>query len=53
MVVAIDESRPEAGSPAHVELRAEVSCLVALSVCPEFFAKAARGKAAMVQVFEA
>jgi len=52
MVVAIDESRPEAGNPVHVEIRAEVSCLVALSVCPEFFAKATRGKTAMVQIFE-
>jgi uncharacterized protein len=30
-----DAHRPEAGRPAIVELRAEMNCLVALSLCPE------------------
>jgi len=30
-----DQHRPQAGSPAIAELRAEMNCLVALSLCPE------------------
>ena len=52
LVWAVDEDRPEPGKPAHVELRAEMNCLVALSACPEASAKSALGKAVRVQVLD-
>jgi len=45
----IDRDRPEAGKPAHVELRAEMDCLVAVSACPEMGKK---GKEVRIQVFQ-
>ena len=41
--------RPEPGKPAHVDFRAEMNCLVALSACPETDMK---GKPIRVQVFD-
>jgi len=41
-----DESRPEPGKPAHVDLRAEIHCLVVLSACPE----SGRGEEVKVQI---
>lgn len=41
--------RPEPGKPAHVDLRAEMNCLVALSACPETNGK---GKPQRVQIFD-
>ena len=35
LVWQIDRDRPELGKPAHVDLRAEMNCLVAVSACPE------------------
>jgi len=52
LVWALNENRPEPGKPAHVDLRAEMNCLIALSACPEASAKSALGKAVRVQVFD-
>jgi uncharacterized protein len=46
MVWRTDRDRPEAGQPAVVALRAEMDCLVALSLCPERLL----GKGARVQL---
>ena len=35
MIWRTDRDRPTPGQPAVVELRAEMNCLVALSLCPE------------------
>jgi uncharacterized protein YcgI (DUF1989 family) len=35
MIWRVDRDRPTSGQPAVVELRAEMNCLVALSLCPE------------------
>ena len=35
MLWRTDRDRPEPGKPAVIELRAEMDCLVALSLCPE------------------
>lgn len=40
--------RPEPGSPAYIELRAEMDCLVGLSACPDW----GFGKPVEVKVFE-
>lgn len=48
LVWALNENRPEPGKPAHIDLRAEMNCLVALSACPE----SGLGKAVKVQVFD-
>ena len=48
LVWRLNENRAEPGKPAHVDLRAEMNCLVALSACPEF----GIGKAIKVQVFD-
>lgn len=42
-----DRDRPEAGQPAVVELRAEMNCLVALSLCPE----RTLGRGARVEIY--
>ena len=49
LVWALDRDRPEPGKPAHIDLRAEVNCLVALSTCPE---PGMKGKPARIQVFD-
>ena len=41
------ETRPERDEPAHLDLRAEINCLVVLSACPE----SGRGEEVEVQVF--
>ena len=41
--------RPQPGKPVHVDLRAEMNCLVALSACPE---TAMTGKPVRIQVFD-
>lgn len=46
MMWRTDRDRPQPGNPAVVELRAEMHCLVALSLCPE----RTLGRAAKVQV---
>lgn len=43
-----DKFRPEAGKPTHMDLRAEMNCLIAISACPEF----GLGKAIKVEVFD-
>lgn len=48
LVWRLNENRPEPGKPVHIDLRAEMNCLVALSACPEF----GLGKAVTVQVFD-
>lgn len=35
LVWRLNEYRPEPSKPAHVDLRAEMDCLVAISACPE------------------
>ncbi len=47
LVWALDENRPEPGKPAHIDMRTEMNCLVALSACP-----CGIGKAVTVQVFD-
>lgn len=49
MIDRRDRDRPEPGKPAHVDLKAEMNCLVALSACPEHVMG---GKAVRVQVFD-
>lgn len=46
----MDRDRPEPGKPAHVELRAEMNCLVGVSACPEL-GKAGKAKTVRVQIF--
>ncbi len=48
LIFLLDENRPEPGKPDHVDLRAEMNCLCAVSACP------ARGwgKAIKVEVFD-
>jgi len=41
--------RPEPGKPVHVDLRAEMNCLVVLSACPE---PNMTGKSVRVQIFD-
>ena len=48
IVRRMHENRPEPGKPAHVDLRAEMNCLVGVSACPERVS----GKAIRVQVFD-
>jgi len=43
----IDVDRSELGKPAHVQLRSEMNCLVAVSACPEM----GKGKSIVVQVY--
>ena len=43
------ECRPEPGKPAHVDFKAEMNCLVAISACPETNMK---GQPIHVQVFD-
>lgn len=47
---ALDKVRPEPGKPASVVFRAEMNCLVALSVCPER-GKGGRAKPIKVQIY--
>lgn len=47
----LDRDRPEPGHPAHMELRAEMDCLVGVSACPEL-GKAGKAKPVRVQIFE-
>jgi len=49
MIDRRNRDRPESGKPAHVDLRAEMNCLVSLSACPE---PAMTGKEVRVQVFD-
>jgi hypothetical protein len=49
LVPRMDRDRPEAGKPAHVDLRAEMDCLVGVSACPE---RTKKGKEVRVQVFQ-
>jgi uncharacterized protein YcgI (DUF1989 family) len=49
LVWRLNEYRPEPGKPVHIDLRAEMNCLVALSACPEL----GMGKVPIkVQVFD-
>ena len=48
LVYRTNEHRPEPGRPVHIDLRAEMNCLVALSACPE----KGLGKTVKVQVFD-
>ena len=48
LVWRLNENHPSPGKPVHIDLRAEMNCLVALSACPEF----GFGKAIKVQVFD-
>lgn len=52
LVAASEEILPGPEEPAHVDMRADVICLVAVSACPAFYAESSRGKAAKVQVFD-
>lgn len=47
----LDRDRPAPGKPAHVELRAEMDCLVGVSACPEL-GKAGKAKEVRVQIFQ-
>lgn len=49
MIDRRDRDRPEPGKPVHVDLRAEINCLVSLSACPE---TAMTGKPVRIQVFD-
>jgi len=49
MIERRHRDRPEPGKPAHVDLRAEMNCLVSLSACPE---PSMAGKAVRIQVFD-
>ena len=46
-----DRDRPEPGKPAHVDLRAEMDCLVAVSACPEA-GKMGKAKSIKIEVFD-
>ena len=43
-----DKFRPEAGKPVHMDLRAEMNCLISISACPEF----GLGRPIKVEVFD-
>jgi hypothetical protein len=45
----MDRDRPDPGKPAHVDLRAEMDCLVGVSACPE---RTNKGKEVRVQIFQ-
>jgi hypothetical protein len=49
LVRCLDRDRPEPDKPAHVEFRAEMNCLAAVSACPES-GKAGKAKAIRVEV---
>ena len=49
LIARMDRDRPEPGKPAHVDLRAEMDCLVGVSACPE---RTNKGKAVRVQIFQ-
>ncbi len=51
LIWSLDRDRPATGQPAHVELRAEMNCLVGVSACPEL-GKAGRAKDVKVQIFQ-
>lgn len=51
LIRCVDRDRPEPGKPAHIELRAEMNCLVGVSVCPEL-GKAGKAKDVRVQIFQ-
>lgn len=49
LVRCLDRDRPEPGKPAHVEFRAEMNCLTAVSACPES-GKAGKAKSIRAEV---
>ena len=49
MIARMDRDRPEPGKPAHIDLRAEMDCLVGISACPE---RSNKGKEVRVQIFQ-
>jgi uncharacterized protein YcgI (DUF1989 family) len=51
LVWCIDRDRPEPDKPAHIDLRAEIDCLVVISACPEM-GKLGKAKAVKVQVYQ-
>ena len=48
LVWQLHRDRPEPGTPAYIELRAEMDCLVGVSACPDW----GFGKSVAVKVFE-
>ncbi len=52
LVAATEETRPEPGQPVHIDMIAEMNCLVALSACPEFNIESCSEKVVNVQVFD-
>jgi uncharacterized protein YcgI (DUF1989 family) len=49
LIPMMDRDRPEPGEPAHVDLRADMDCLVGVSACPE---RTNKGKEVRVQIFQ-
>lgn len=49
LIWKLDECRPKSGEPDYIDLRAEMNCLVALSVCPSY---GTLPKPIKVQIFE-
>ena len=49
LIARMNRDRPEPGKPAHLDLRAEMDCLVGVSACPE---RTNKGKAVRVQIFQ-
>jgi len=52
LMAASKDIPSRAGKPFQIEMRAEINCLVALSACPNFYAKESLGKSITVQIFD-